>query len=69
MPGDELVRDIIEVVTPHNMRLRAYPQHIVADAFDQRALPARRDGAESIPGVAGDEIESCEGSTPSSFST
>jgi hypothetical protein len=56
VPGDQLFGDIIEVVA-NDVRLRAHSQHIVAHAFDQRALPARRDGAESIPGVAGDKTE------------
>ena len=56
VPSNKLVGDIIEVVAD-NVRLRTYSQHIVADAFDQRALPARRNRAESIPGVAGDETE------------
>jgi len=51
--GDELVGDVVEVVAD-NLRLRADVQHIIADTFDQRGLPACRDGAERVPGVAGD---------------
>ena len=56
MPGDELIGDVVEVVTD-NVRLRADVQHIVADALDQRGLPACGDGAERVPGVAGDHAE------------
>jgi len=51
-----LFGDLIEVVA-NDVRLRAHSQHIVAHTFDQRALPARRDGAESIPGVASNEAK------------
>ena len=54
--GDELVGDVVEVVAD-NLRLRADVQHIIADTFDQRGLPACRDGAERVPGVAGDHAE------------
>jgi hypothetical protein len=56
VPGDQLIGDVVEVFAD-NLRLRAYSQHIVADALDQRALPARRDGPECVPGVTGNEAE------------
>ena len=56
MPGDEQIGDIVEIAAD-NVRLRAYFQHIVANTFDQRGLPTGRDGAESVPGVAGDHTE------------
>jgi hypothetical protein len=39
------------------MRLRANPQNIVSDTFDQRRLPAGRDGAKSVPCMAGYKTE------------
>src|SRR6516165_10481060 len=39
------------------MRLRANPQHVISDTFDQRCLPAGRGGAESVPCVAGYKTE------------
>jgi hypothetical protein len=56
VPGDELIGHVVKIVT-HDMRLRADSQNIVADALDQRRLPARRDGAERVPGVAGDKTK------------
>ena len=56
MAGDELIGDIVEVVSD-NLRLRAYSQNIVPNTLDQRRLPARRDGAERVPCVAGDKTE------------
>ena len=56
MSCDELIGDIVEVTADY-LRLGADPQDIVADALDQRGLPARRDGAESVPGVTSDETE------------
>ena len=64
--GDELIGHVVQVVAD-DMGLRSDFQNIVADTLDQRALPARRDGAESVPGVA--RKQSCEGWAPSSFST
>src|SRR5262249_57048021 len=52
VPVDELIGDIVEVVGD-NVRLRANAQNIVADTLDQRGFPARCDGAERIPGMAG----------------
>ena len=54
--ANELVGDVVEVVAD-NLRLRTYRQDIVADALDQRRLPARRNGAQSVPCVAGDKTE------------
>ena len=56
MSGDELIGDIIEVVAD-NLWLRADSQEIIAGALDQCRVPARRDGAESVPCVAGDKTE------------
>lgn len=56
MPGDELIGDVVEVVAD-DLRLRADIEHVVADTFDQRRLPAGRDRAERVPGVAGDHAE------------
>jgi hypothetical protein len=50
------IGDIVEVVA-HDVRLRADAQNIIADALDQRRFPARGDGAERVPGVAGDKTE------------
>ena len=54
--GDELIGHVVQVVAD-DMGLRSDFQNIVADTLDQRALPARRDGAESVPGVARNEAE------------
>ena len=54
--SDELIGNVVEVVAD-DLRLRTDPQNIVADTFDQRRLPARRDGAKRVPCVAGDETE------------
>jgi hypothetical protein len=56
MPGDELIGNVVEVVTD-DVRLRAYSQDIVARALDQRSLPSRRDCAKGVPRVAGDKTE------------
>src|SRR5262249_17526484 len=56
VPGDEPVSDVVEVVAD-SLWLRTNSQDIVADTLDQRRLPARRDGAESVPGVAGDKTK------------
>src|SRR5271170_3498700 len=56
MPRNELICDVVEVVAD-DLRLRTDAQDIVADTLDQRRLPARRDGAERVPGVAGDKTE------------
>ena len=61
MSRDKLFGNVVEVVAD-NLRLRTDSQHIIADTLDQRGLPARRDGAESVPCMAGDR-QSCEGST------
>jgi hypothetical protein len=54
--GDELVGNVVEVFS-HDVWLRTYSQDIVVDAFDQRCLPTRCDGAEGIPGVTGDKTK------------
>ena len=54
--NDELICNVVEVIA-YDLRLGTYTQNIVADTLDQRGLPARRDGAEGVPGVAGDETE------------
>src|SRR5579864_5646103 len=54
--GDQLIGDIVEVVAD-DLRLRADAQDIVAGTLDQRPLPACGDGAERIPGMAGDQAE------------
>jgi hypothetical protein len=51
--SDELIGNVVQVIA-YDLRLRADPQNIVAGAFDQRCLPARRDGAEVVTCVAGD---------------
>jgi hypothetical protein len=56
VPSGQLIGDVIEVVAD-DLRLRANPQNIVADALDQRGLPAGRHGAERVPGMAGDHAE------------
>ena len=67
MSGDEPVGNVVEVVAD-NLRLRTDSQNVVADTLDKRRLPARRDGAESVPCVAGNR-QSPEDLAPSSFST
>ena len=67
MSGDKLVGDVLEVGAD-NMGLRTDPKNVVADALNLRRFPARRDGAERVPSVAG-IMQSSEGLTPSSFST
>jgi len=54
VPSDELIGDVVQVIA-HDVRLWANPQNVVSGTFDQSSLPAGRDGAESIPGVAGYE--------------
>jgi len=56
VPGDELIGNVVEVVAD-DMGLRSNSQDIVARALDQRALPAGRDSAESVPSVARNEAE------------
>jgi len=56
VPSDELIGNAVQVIA-HDLRLRADPQNIVADALDQSCLPARCDGAEGVPCVAGDKTE------------
>jgi len=51
-----LIGNAVQVIV-HELRLRTDAQNIVADTLDQRCLPARRDGAEGVPGVAGDQTE------------
>jgi hypothetical protein len=54
--GDELIGNVVEVGAD-NLRLGADAQNIIADTPNQRHLPARGDGAERAPGVAGDHEE------------
>src|SRR6187455_982363 len=54
--SDELIGNIVQV-TAYDLRLRADPQEIIADALDQRSPPACRDGAEGVPRVAGDKAQ------------
>lgn len=56
MPSDELIGNVFQIIA-HHLRLRADVQNIVANALDQRCLPPRRDGAERVPCMAGDEAE------------
>jgi hypothetical protein len=65
--GDQLINNIIQVIAD-DLRLRADSQNIVADPLDQRGCPTGSDGAERVPGMAGDETE-LGGTNPSSFST
>ena len=67
VPGDKLIGNVVQVIA-HELRLRTDSQNIVADALDQRGLPARCDGAEGVPCVQAMR-QSWEGATPSSFST
>jgi hypothetical protein len=39
-----LIGNVVQVIA-YDVRLRANPQNIVSDTFDQRRLPAGRDGA------------------------
>jgi hypothetical protein len=64
VPGDELVGDVVEVIAD-DLRLRAHPQQIVAGPSDQRRFPARRHGAERVPGMAGDISPSIAMAAPS----
>ena len=66
-PRDQLIGDVVQVFAD-DMRLRADPQHVVAGPPDQRGLPAGGDGAQGVPGVAGDQAD-LRGAAPSSFST
>ena len=56
MSSDEVIGNVVQV-TAYYVRLRADPKNIVADTPDQRSPPARRDGAEGVPCVAGDKTE------------
>ena len=56
MSSDKLICNVLQVIA-YDLRLRTDSQNIVADTLDQRCLPARSDGAESIPCVAGDKTE------------
>ena len=56
MPGDQLIGYVIEIVAD-DVRLRSNSQYIVAVAFDQRSLPAGRNGAERVPSMAGDQTK------------
>ncbi|MCP1848454.1 MULTISPECIES: hypothetical protein [unclassified Bradyrhizobium] len=65
--ADQLTGDIVEIIAD-DLRLRADGEDIVAGTLDQRGLPAGRDRAQRVPGVAGDQAE-LRGLAPSSFST
>ena len=54
--GDELVCDVVQVIAD-NLRLRANPEHVIADPPDQRRFPAGRDGAKRVPCMTGNETE------------
>jgi hypothetical protein len=54
--GDELVGHVVEVAADY-LGLWTHSQDIVTDTLDQRALPARGDGAQCVPGVARDKTE------------
>ncbi len=56
VPCNELIGNVIQIIADE-LRLRAYAQDVVADTLDQRGVPARGDGTERIPGVAGDQAE------------
>src|SRR5258708_29369222 len=53
---DKLIGNFGQVVAD-DLRLRADAENVVAGTLDQRRLPARGDGAERVPCVAGDEAE------------
>ena len=53
---NELIGNIVQVIAD-DLRLRANPQNVVADPFDQRCFPAGRNGAERVPCVARDKAE------------
>jgi hypothetical protein len=53
---DQLIGDAVEVIA-HDLRLWTHAQNIVADPPDQRGLPACRDRAEGVPGMAGNQTE------------
>src|SRR6202167_756580 len=53
---DQLIGNVVQVGT-NDPRLRADSQHVVAHPLDKRSLPARGDGAESVPCVARDKTE------------
>ena len=63
--SDKLIGDVVEVIAD-NLRLRTDSQHIVADTLDERGLPARRYGAESVPCVQAIR-QSWDGLTPRLF--
>src|ERR1700744_775968 len=54
--ADQLIRNVVQIFTD-DARLGAYPQYVIADPFDQRRVPARRNGSERIPGMTGDKTE------------
>ena len=47
-----MIGDVVQVIA-YDVRLWANPQNVVSGTFDQSGLPAGRDGAESVPCVAG----------------
>ncbi len=56
MLSDELIGNVVQVIAD-DLRLRADSQNIVAGTLNQRRLPSRGNGAESVPCVAGDEAK------------
>ena len=56
MSSDELIGNVVQIIA-HDLRLRTYCQNVVAATLDQRCLPARRDGAEGVPCMAGDKTQ------------
>jgi hypothetical protein len=54
--SDELIGNVVEVIAD-DLRLGADAENIIADTLDQRRFPARCDGAQRTPCVAGDKTE------------
>jgi hypothetical protein len=53
---NKLISNVVQVIAD-DLWLRTNSQNIVANTSDQCHLPARRDGAEGVPRVAGDKAE------------
>ena len=54
--SDELIGNVVEVIA-YDLRLRTDSKNVVAGTSDQCSPPARRDGAEGVPCVAGYKTE------------
>ena len=54
--GDQLIGHVIQVIAD-DLWLRTNAQDIVADALDQRRLPAGRYRTKRVPGMASDKTE------------